>query len=304
MLIDFLTLFLSLLVIYKSSEFLVKAAVRISKRFGISNFMIGLIVLAIGTSLPELFTSITASFLNEPGVSQGTIIGGNIVNITLILGIGVAISKVQIKKEEWFVQGVIMAMTTIFAVVLMIDGLSRMEGIILLVFFGVYMYEISKVKAHREIIKKTNIGDSRKPFIILAISLFFLLLGSTFAVESVKKISMEFGIATSIVSALLVTLGTTLPEFIVTIQAARNSHFGLALGNLVGSNITNILFIFGLASAINPFPPFDPSTLLMLPFFVLTPFAAILYLKTGSKIWGAALIPIYFLFVIFTVLGR
>ena len=298
--------FLALFLILKSSDTLVRSALLASKKYRVPQFVIGLVIVSIGTSLPELFTSTAGSLFSQGGITIGLIIGANMLNICLLLGATIMLTPEHQKGKEWVVQGIILIAATLLFVTFLYDGITRFEGMLLLIFFTLYLYGLFYTQRHRLIQEKEIMDKSGKnllshPVILIVLSSLGLALGAVWLVKAIQNISLEMGIAQSLLAALVVALGTTVPELSVTLHSIKHRAYGVLLGNIVGSNVTNILLIGGIASVLRPLSSPEPTILFMIPFFVFAPLVAILYLtRTVPRIFGLALILFYVVFVIFT----
>lgn len=253
----------------KGADFFVEGASMIASRFGIPQIVIGLTIVACGTSAPEAAVSISAAFKGTVGITIGNIVGSNIMNILLILGLTAALTKVPIKEgtvkvEMPFVVGVTILMLGLG----MIGGdLSRFDGIIFwLVFLGFFGYLIY-------LTKKDNVPEEEvtRSMGILQMLLYTLgglaaiVLGSDVTVDAATAIAKALSVSDRIIGLTIVAFGTSLPELVTSVTAALKGKADLAVGNIVGSNIFNILFVVGTVSMIHPIPfsaSFLPDTLM------------------------------------------
>ncbi|MGL4688007.1 MAG: calcium/sodium antiporter [Fusobacteriaceae bacterium] len=250
----FLLLVLGFIVLIKGADFLIDGAVSLSRKFGVPEIVIGLTVIAFGTSMPELVVNSFASIENQGAVVYGNIIGSNIANILLILGITGLICPVPIKqntvnKEIPF---------SLFAVILLIflsyDGiLTRANAIILLVFFIgflVYVFFIGKTaKIEVETVEKMS---NIKMIIFISLGFVGLMVGGKLVVDSAVKIATTLGVSKKLIALTIVSIGTSLPELVASVVAARKGQPDIAIGNVIGSNIFNIFLIMGTSGLVNP----------------------------------------------------
>ena len=261
---------LGILLLLKGSDFLLEGASSLAKKLNIHKLVIGLTIVALGTSLPELFVSIVASLNGNPDVIIGNIIGSNIANILLILGIGAvifpfALHKNTVWKEIPFslIAGILLLILT-HKTILGIDKnvLTIGDGVVLLLFFLVFLYytydlirqkNIEKEETKEEIeLVKPVLGKYWRIIGAMALGIIGLYLGGKMTVDNAVIIAKNLGISEYIISATVIAIGTSLPELFVTIKAALRKEADLAIGNIVGSNIFNTLFILGIASLISP----------------------------------------------------
>ena len=265
---DYLFLVIGLALLLLGAEFLVDSSVAIAKRAKISSFIIGLTIVGMGTSAPELFVSLSSALSGHGDVAVGNIVGSNICNIFLILGVSAAITPFVIQKE--IVKRDIPF--GIFAVILLFvlandslifgakeSGLSRMEGIVLLVLFVAYMaFTITKSFKNRGKMEEEEAESklSGKPIPLLLLiavaSLAGLIGGGNLFLSSAENLARAWGVSEAVIAITVVALGTSLPELITSIIAALKDNSELALGNVIGSNVFNALFILGIASSAHP----------------------------------------------------
>lgn len=243
---------------------LVDSTVAIAKKARLSNFVIGFTIIGIGTSSPELFISLSSAITNHGDIAMGNVVGSNICNTLLILGATAAILPFTIKREQTLRDIPFAIATSIIITVLAFtgstNGLSRLDGVILLAIFAAYtLYVISKSrsKASPESDDDTSSKYDRLGTLLLVTialaALGSLLGGGTLFLNSAQAIARAWGMSETVISITIVALGTSLPELITCIIAARRGNAQLALGNVLGSNIFNILMVLGLPALIHPF---------------------------------------------------
>lgn len=246
----------------KGADLLVDGAASIAKKFHISNIVIGLTVVAFGTSAPELVVTILSGMTGQNDLIMGNILGSNISNILLILGIAAIIYPLKTKqgtvwKEIPFALLAVVVLA-VFAFDQMIDGaivsvISRSEGLALLGFFIIFMYYTFGIA-------KVDAGDSEdikelsgvKSAIYVLLGLVSLAVGGNWIVNGAQEIATQMGVPQSIIGLTIVAIGTSLPELATSVAAARKKQSDIAIGNVVGSNIFNILFILGLGATVGP----------------------------------------------------
>ncbi|MBP5246362.1 MAG: calcium/sodium antiporter [Fibrobacter sp.] len=265
---DYLFLVIGLALLLLGAEFLVDSSVAIAKKAKISSFIIGLTIVGMGTSAPELFVSLSSSLTGHGDVAVGNIVGSNICNIFLILGVSAAITPFVIQKE--IVKRDIPF--GIFAAVLLFllandslilgsaeSGLSRIEGILLLILFVGYMaFTITKSLKNRgnqeEDEAESKLAGKPVPLLLLiaVASLAGLIGGGNLFLSSAENLARAWGVSEAVIAITVVALGTSLPELITSVVAALKNNSELALGNVIGSNVFNALLILGVASAAHP----------------------------------------------------
>ncbi|RMF57135.1 MAG: sodium:calcium antiporter [Calditrichaeota bacterium] len=281
---ELLLLFGGLGLIWGGAEVLVRYASRLARSMGVSPLVIGLTIISVGTSIPELVVCVMAAIQKEIGISIGNIVGSNIANLGLILGVGAMITPLVIhtrwvKKEVPF-----MIAVTILFVVMGLTGksINRVEGIILLGFLSVALFYVAKftineITEFQEIAREEANGISpptitpRKLlyFFLTLVGLALLIAGSKIAVDSGSTLARLLGVSNTIIGLTLIAIGTSLPELATTIVSAFRKEADLALGNVIGSNIVNITLIGGVTATIHPIPVTEEFSMLMFDFGAL-----------------------------------
>ena len=236
-------------------NWLVSGGINIAKRLGISNIVIGMTVVAYGTSTPELAASIAAAGEHSQ-IILGNIVGSNVANVGMVIGISailvpLIVNKTTIRKELFVMLG-----ASILLVALSLDGeISQYDGALLigmLIAFTIFTYRSIKKE------QKTKEKDSTKypgtfylkSFGLLGIGIAFLYVGSELTIDNAVKIAQSFNISEKVIGITIIAIGTSLPELITSIVAIRKGHTDIGIGNIIGSNIYNILMIMGVASAL------------------------------------------------------
>ena len=268
---DYLLLVVGLALLLLGANYLVDSSVAIAKRAKISNFIIGLTIVGIGTSAPELFVSIQSALTGHGDIAMGNVVGSNITNLLLILGVTAVICPFAIEKQTHRSD----IPFGIFAAVLLTrflsDGwnpgideniLSRLDGGVLLIIFISYFIYTLFIKAKNPQEAKgemdqdaTSSLEGKKPallWVIAAVSLGALLCGGQLFLDSAINLARAWGMSEAVISITIVAVGTSLPELITSVLAACKNNPQLALGNILGSNVFNILMILGLTASITP----------------------------------------------------
>ncbi|WP_022670228.1 calcium/sodium antiporter [Hippea alviniae] len=250
LIIQFLIFVVSLFVVVKSADYFTESAERIGIALGLSPFIVGAIILSIGTSLPELVTSIAAVLQKHSEIVVADVVGSNTTNILLVLGASLLFSKSEILKHNAAIVDLpILIFSAFFVYFAFLGGsFGVIEGIFSLAALFIYvLYAINSKKIEiEEESKKISLKDP----IILILSLIFLDLGSKYTIKSVIEISKGLSIATDVIAATVIAFGTSLPELIVSITAARKGKLEIAIGNVIGSNIFNALGVLGFSSLV------------------------------------------------------
>jgi len=290
-----LVLVAGFVLLIKGSDWFVEGASSLATRFGIPQIVIGLTIVAMGTSLPEASVSIAAALNGSAAISIGNIVGSNIINVCLILGITALLIKVPFEKDVSKVDMPFLLVITVLLLIMGITGhkIGRIEGIVMWLFFIgylVYLFFRAKKNGGEEAAE-----DDKKPLSIGFIILFLVVgaaavvAGSRLTVYSATELAKVFGISDRIIALTVVAFGTSLPELATSVTAALKKKSDIAVGNIVGSNIFNILFVIGTTALISPVT-FSPhfiidtviSAVITLLFFALTLKNEYMYRRSGA----------------------
>ncbi|MFH1784842.1 MAG: sodium:calcium antiporter [Candidatus Micrarchaeota archaeon] len=301
-------LIISIAILARSSSAVIDSAAKLANYFRVSQVAIGFILLAVATSLPELSVSIISSVSGQGAISAGNVFGSNITNILLILGLGAFIYKLKIHASSLKDIAIVLLLTTVISVYIVFNSyvqqkvLGLFEGIALLTIFGVYVWHTLKKKPvadgkEEKLVKKE---EAFHAFIIFSIGVLFVMISSGFVVDSAVKLARIAGIAESFIGATIIALGTSLPELTIDLQAIRKKHYGLAIGDAIGSNMANLTLVLGTASVINPIEVQLPIFMVALLFAVVanTLFFYVAAVNKGiKKLGGAVFILIYLVYI-------
>ena len=265
MMLHVLLLTVGFVFLVKGADWFVEGAAGIAKKLGIPQLVIGLTIVAMGTSMPEAAVSITSALSGSAGISIGNVVGSNILNILIILGITAVLTNVRIQKTTFRYEIPFMIGITIILMAFGITGnqITFLEGILFwllfLIFLG-YLFVISKKGSvqDEEEIKELPLWKGVLGIIIGGI---LVVKGSDFAVEGATEIARYFGMSERFIGLTIVAFGTSLPELVTSVMAAKKGNVGIAIGNIVGSNIFNILFVIGTTALICTVP-FEPKFLI------------------------------------------
>jgi cation:H+ antiporter len=250
----YLLLIVGFVLLVKGADFFVSGASSVAKALKVPSVIIGLTIVAMGTSAPETAVSITASLGGNNGISLGNIIGSNIFNLLMVIGISAVIIPFNSDKEILKRDMLWNIAITVLLLVLIFDGsLSRLDGVILLAGIAAYLTVVvrSALKNRVEDNSDENVSVPKAVVFILG-GLAAIVFGGDLVVDNASLIAKSLGMSDTLVGLTIVAIGTSLPELVTSIVAAKKGDSGLALGNAVGSCIFNILFILGIASAIAP----------------------------------------------------
>ncbi len=305
MTITLLFLLLGLVLLYFGAEGLVRGSASLALRLGIGPLLVGLTVVAFGTSAPEMMVSVKAAYMGQGDISVGNVVGSNICNIGLILGFSALIVPIKVASQIVRVDTPIMIAVTALAIAVLYDGsLSRTEGIVfflLLIVYIVFSIRLAKKQAAdplaQEFSDEVKISKSGVAIDVLMVigGLVMLVFGAQFLVDAAIEIAKAFGLSEAVIGLTIVAIGTSLPEFATSLIAAIKKEADIAVGNIVGSNIFNILGILGLSATITPL---SSAGITGLDLGVMAVFALALWIfsRSGqsiSRIEGVVLILAY-----------
>lgn len=246
----------------KGADMFVDGASQIAAKMKVPLIVIGLTVVAFGTSAPEDAISITSAFQNNAGIAVGNVIGSNIMNILLILGISSVICRLPVKKTtlRYEIPFVILITAVLLLLGVLENNLSRIDGIIFIVLFAVFMIYLIKLSKSGDNSLMDDVPEIDenasvpKMLLFVLLGLAMIVLGSDFTVSGATRIAEVIGIDDRIIGLTVVAFGTSLPELVTCIQAARKNKADIAIGNIIGSNIFNILFVVGISALVSPSP--------------------------------------------------
>ena len=261
MILQVIMLIAGFVLLVKGADWFVEGAASIAKNIGVPQLIIGLTIVAMGTSMPEAAVSIQAALADNAGISVGNIVGSNILNILIILGITAVITNVAIQISTLIYEIPFMPGITVLFMIFGITGaeITLAEGIVLwicFIAFLIYLFVMSKKGLVQETQEAKDI-PLWKCILLMAIGGGMVVAGSDFAVEGATEIARFFGMSERFIGLTIVAFGTSLPELVTSVTAARKGNVGIAIGNIVGSNIFNILFVIGTTSLICAVP-FEP----------------------------------------------
>ena len=258
MIVSFLLLVVGFVILIKGADVFVDGASSLARNFKLPTILIGLTIVAFGTSAPELAVSCQSLLKGSGDIVLGNVIGSNILNILLIVGISSLFHPLTVKNDTVKKELPIVILLSSLFIVLLNDSLfqniensfSRQDGIILLLFFSVFLYYLLAImKKNRETEKtedepiKYNIPKS---LLFIVLGLLGIIFGSDFVVNGASKIAEALGISEKMIALTIVALGTSLPELVTSVSATRKGEYDIAIGNVVGSNIFNICTVIGL----------------------------------------------------------
>ncbi len=307
----YLLLFVGLALLFVSGKFLVDSSVAISRRLRIPRMIIGLTVVAFGTSAPELLVSLQATFSGYPEIAMGNVVGSNISNILLVLAITALIFPIPVPassvKRDWPIMMGVSVLLYIFA---MNGWISRLEGIVFVSLLGVYiLFLVLRARgAERVVEQETDQGHMKwgVAAILFLVSVVGLAFGADLLVENAAVVAEKMGMSKRVVSITMVAVGTSIPEVATSVIAALKKETDISVGNIIGSNIMNILSVLGVTSLVSPISvsaeiggfdiPWMLGISLLLLFLMLPASRSRITRWEGSFMIVIYLVYIYFLF--------
>jgi cation:H+ antiporter len=247
----------------KGADFFVEGSSSIAKRLNIPSMVIGLTLVAFGTSAPELAVSVSGSLNQANGIVFGNVVGSNIVNILFILGISAFITPISIKSKTIFKEMPFAILTTVALMLMVMDGLingdpisviSRSEGWTLLLFFAIYLYSMVEISimGKEESEEEILVMPIPKSILFTIGGLAAVIIGANLVVNAATEIATQLGLSDTIIGLTVVAIGTSLPELITSVVAAKKGENDIAVGNIVGSCIFNVLLVMGISGIIFP----------------------------------------------------
>ena len=261
MFIQILFILIGFTLLIKGADFLVDGSNAIAKKLHISEIVIGLTIVSIGTSMPELFVSTTSAIEGYSDISIGNIIGSNICNLLLILGLSALIRPLEFQNQTKLIENPMsIFLTLIFLIICNINqNINRYEGLILIGLFCLFLtYTIIMAKCNQQdvILQFSNEKSKKisifKNTMLILLGIILLKLGSELVVENAKRIAITLSVSEKVIGLTIVAIGTSLPELVTSVTAAIKGDSDIAIGNIVGSNIFNMLLIVGVSAVINP----------------------------------------------------
>lgn len=278
----------------QGASWLVDAAVRIARRLGISELVIGLTIVAFGSSAPEFAVSVSGALGGNPDISVGNIVGSNIFNIGFILG-GIALfGAVKTRPALVWRDGILLVIVTVGLLGFLYDHqLARYEGVALFLLLLAYLAFLFYKRQPLDDDQEHNHRQATwKDGFFLLIGLALIVLGGHFLVSSAVQLAQLFGLSQWVIAMTVVAAGTSVPEFVISLVALIKKHHGISAGNLIGSNIFNTLGVLGVASSISPLS-INPSALVSIIMLIPLTVMVVIFMRTGwrvSRLEGAILI--------------
>lgn len=302
---DFLLLGLGLLLLLLGTEWAVSSAIAVAKRYGLSEFFVGLIILSIGSDLPEVAVAIDAGFRtlggeDASGIVLGSAIGSVIAQIGLVLGIIGLISFLTLPRRYIFQHGAVLLSATALLFLMGFDGvITRIEGLSLIIFYLIYLVVLVSQERPPDELKPATGGNGWKAWLGIILGLWLVVEGSDLTVNSTVALAEHFEVSDTVIAALLIGLGTSLPELAISLSAVYKRKLQLSVGNIIGSNVFDTLVPISAAAIIAPvvvkpdFLYFDVSFAFFLTLIVLFMFYRRFGLQRSEAVLVLAIYAVY-----------
>lgn len=307
-----LLLVVGFFLLVKGADFLVSGASSVAKKFHIPTLIIGLTIVAIGTSMPELVVSTFSALEGHSDISMGNVVGSNLSNLLFILGLCAVIQPLEFKKQTKFIDNFIAIFATVALFIFSYDNLvSKAEGIILMAcclgFIGYNIFMALKHKGEEESAEEVTIMPIWKSILYIVLGIVALKFGGDFVVKGASGVATLLGISEKIIGLTIVAFSTSLPELITSVTATRRGEVDMGIGNILGSQIFNIFLIIGLSASITPITyevsyNFDMAILLLSSIiFALFPFVG--QKDKMAQVEGIVFLVIYIYYIISLVIA-
>ena len=316
---SYILLIIGFLFLIKGADSFVSGSSSIAKIFKVPSLIIGLTIVAFGTSAPEAAVSITAALKGNNDMAIANVVGSNIFNLLLVVGVSSIINPIKVQKTTIIKEFPFAILASIVLIILShdtkfqgynINSLTRADGLILLSLFIIFIYyliEMAITSKEEMNIEQNNENLSIGKSIIFSIlGILGIIIGGDIVVNSASNIALNLGMSQNLVGLTIVAVGTSLPEFVTSIIASKKGESDIAIGNVVGSNLLNILFVLGLSSTINniQIQPIVFIDMLIMVFITILTYMFASTKKTVSKGEGIVLSIIYIIYMIFIIIRQ
>jgi len=317
--LSFLILIIGFALLIKGADVFVEGASSIAKKFNVPSMIIGLTIVAMGTSAPEAAVSVTSSLAGQNDMSVANVVGSNFFNILVVLGVSSIIAKLPVQKETIKKDTPFLILVSVLLLAFGINlKLGRLEGLVLLVLFTYFL--VNTIKSAKKATENTSSesGESAiavetettseislpKTILISIIGIIGIVVGGDMVVDSATSIATAFGMSANLVGLTIVAVGTSLPEFVTSVVAIKKGETEIAIGNVIGSNVFNILLVLGLAAVINPIP-MSMFAFIDIIFMVLITLLLYLFMKKKNSLvkgQGIILVVLYIGYMAYTII--
>lgn len=320
MILTYILFVIGIILLIKGAKYLVEGSSSLAARFGVPTIIIGLTIVSLGTTTPELMVNILAAIKGSAEIGFGNILGSNMANILLVLGLTALIYPIKVERtavwKEIPVSLLAVIVLFILSNYLFIDNLNvphltKVSGLIFLCFFMMFIYySIQVFKQNRKKLEKREIGVKQHPGLITALMIIggivALYFGGKWTVDGAVFIAQQLGLSEFLISATIIAIGTSLPELVTGITAAKRKEAGIAVGNVAGANIFNIFWILGITALIAPIaiPAFINLDIILVGIATIILLAFVFIGKTREiERWqGGVLVGLYIAYIVFLVM--
>ncbi len=306
---SYILLIIGFVLLVKCADVFVDGSSNLAKVLGVPTLIIGLTIVAFGTSAPEAAVSITSSIKGQNDMALGNVVGSNICNTLLVLGVSALFNPLKAKKQI-ISKDFLFCLLSYLVLFVMVAGpffygaklgvLSRSDGLVLLCFLSVYLYSLIININKRDLKIKEERKFSIKDIIYIIFGIAGIILGGNLVVDSATKIALSFGISEKLVALTIVALGTSLPELVTSIVAAKKGETDIAIGNVIGSNIFNICFILGMSGSIKQIIV-SIESLIDIVFMIICGLMVYLFSIKNSRIGNKKAIIMIGMYVLYTI---
>lgn len=315
----YIWLVVGFILLIKGADYFVEGSAGVARKYKVPGFIIGLTIVALGTSAPELAVSVAAALKGNNDIAISNVIGSNLFNLLVVCGVCALIQTLPIKesilKREFPFSIFITILLLFFSADYLLHGkkainqIGRIDGIILLVLFGLFMaFMIWSAMKERENVpdeEEENLLPMYKYIFFILLGGVAIVLGGDLVVDNASAIASHFGLSDVLIGLTIVAFGTSLPELVTSVVAARKGEVDMALGNVIGSNIFNVLWILGLSATIHPIKHVDMVSIVDMIYLSVVSIITWVLARTGKKIGrieGAIMLLLYLVYMVYAVL--
>ena len=317
---SFLILIIGFAFLIKGADVFVEGASSLAKKFNVPSMIIGLTIVAMGTSAPEAAVSVTSSLAGQNDMSVANVVGSNFFNILVVLGVSSIIAKLPVQKETIKKDTPFLILVSVLLLVFGVNlKLGRIEGLALLVLFTYFLvntiksakkstenhsFETGETAVAIEIETTSSEISLPKTILVSIIGIIGIVIGGDMVVNSATSIATSFGMSANLVGLTIVAVGTSLPEFVTSIVAIKKGETEIAIGNVIGSNLFNILLVLGLAAVINPIS-MSMLAFIDIVFMVLITLLLYMFMKKRNSLvkkQGIVLVVLYIAYMTYTII--
>lgn len=316
---SYILLIIGFIILIKSADFFVNGASSIAKALRIPTIIIGLTIVAFGTSAPEAAVSVTAALKGNNDIAIANVVGSNIFNLLAVIGIASMIKPVKVQKTTILKEFPFILLSSLVLLILSHDTkfqgysnneLTKSDGLMLLALFSIFMYYLLEMaitsKEDMQVEQGSKKSSIPKSLMISLLGIIGIVFGGQVVVDSASNIALSIGMSENLVGLTIVSIGTSLPELVTSVVAAKKGESDIAMGNVVGSNIFNILFVLGISAFINPI---SVHPIVFVDMFIMFIISIIAYIfattkREVNKFEGLLMVLIYISYMVFIIIRQ